>query len=164
MEQRVRHLHSRITTVFEASRLVRYRFDELGPEAFDAWEIDPNTLLGACGIASYALSRVLKKCGVKNHFVMGRFCDPHDRGDHCWVEVPAEKLIIDITATQFKIPSAVHVTSTADPKYLTKIRNAEAVKELETWHRQSHITYPSMIDTVISDVYVQLLQSAFVML
>ena len=159
---KVTHLHSRITTLLEAARLVRRRFEDVGPTVFDTNWIDADTMLGACGIASYTLSAVLRRVGVKCDFVMGRFFTGRDRGEHCWVEVPGESLIIDLTATQFDIPSTVHVTSLTDTRYHERSRNKKAVEELRNWAGQSHLQYEDVLQRIIDDVSVELTQSGFV--
>lgn len=160
---KVQHLHSRVTTMLEASRLVRHQVETLAHEVFWPHAIDADTLLGACGVASYVLSRVLKRVGIKCDFVMGRFGDiTGDRGSHCWVEIPKEGLILDVTATQFDIPSAVHVTSDEDGKYHPRFRNRKAVEELKEWGGQSHLVYKDELDRVVGDVTKQLFQDLFV--
>jgi hypothetical protein len=160
----VRHLHSKLTTVLEASRLVRKRISNVAPVVFDIDSVDPDNLLGACGIASYTLSRVLRRSGVKCDLVMGRFWSSpiRDRGDHCWVYVESLDLIVDITATQFPdMPSEVHVTSGDDFRYKGELHNRQAVKDLKEWEGQSHIEYRDVLDRIVEDVTVQLFQSSF---
>ena len=157
---KVRHLHSRVTTLLEASRLVRHQFENLAVTVFDPQAIDTDTLLGACGIASYVLARVLKRAGVKCDFVMGSYSEEGQH--HCWVEVHKEGLILDVTATQFGVPSVVHVTSDEDRKYLPRVRNRRATEELKGWNGQSHLRYKSELDRVVTDVTVQLFQDGFI--
>lgn len=164
MSGSVRHLHSKLTTVLEASRLVRNRICNIAPVVFDTESIDPDSLLGACGLASYTLSRVLRRAGVKCDLVMGRFWSSpiRDRGDHCWVYIEALDLIVDITATQFPdMPSEVHVTKGDDFRYKGELHNRQAVKDLKDWEGQSHLSYKEVLDRVIEDVTVQLFQSGF---
>lgn len=161
MAGKVRHVHSRVTTVLEAARLVRHSIQVVGPSVFTE-SINCDNMMGACGIASYALARVLRRSGVSCDFVMGRFHERNDRGEHCWVEVPSEDLIVDLTATQFRIPSTVHVTSCEDSRYRPSVRNRKAVEELKDWDSQSHLAYKDVIDTIVADVSIELVQSGFV--
>ena len=153
-----------MTTVLEAARLVRHRISTLAPTLFDPCEIDPDTLQGACGIASYTLARVLRQVGVKCELSMGYFWSSKERcrGQHCWVTVESLDMIVDITATQFDIPSEVHVTVSDDVRYHTSLRNRQAVKDLKTWETQSHLLYKDVLDRLVSDATVQLFQSGFV--
>lgn len=161
---KVQHLHSRITTILEAARLVRHRVECLADNVFDPESVDLDSLLGACGIASYMLSRVLNQLNIKCDFVMGRFwwSDKDDRGDHCWIELPREGLIVDVTATQFGSLATVHVTSGEDVRYRGELRNATAIRDLRGWGGQSHVPYKAVLDESIDDVIIQLFQSGYV--
>lgn len=93
---------------------------------------------------------------------MGRFVSKSHKGAHCWVEVPGVSLILDVTATQFDIPSDVHITSDEDIRYHPLYKNAVAVKMLKGWGGQSHLVYKHELDTIVDDVVVELFQSDFV--
>ena len=62
---------------------------------------EDKTLYCMCGIASVALSRELRRNGIRNKIVYGDFKKNESAwgSDHCWVGV--EGHVIDITATQF---------------------------------------------------------------
>lgn len=158
---KVRHLHSRVTTILEAARLVRRSISDIS-HVFDSTWVNSSNLQGACGIASYVLKRVLKRVGVLCDFIMGKFVSKSHEGAHCWVEVPGVSLILDVTATQFDIPSDVHVTSDEDIRYRPLYKNAAAVKMLKGWGGQSHLVYKHELDTIVDNVVVELFQSDFV--
>ncbi len=160
---KVHQLHSRITTVLEAARLVRRKIEEASRCIFNTEWIDPANLMGACGIASYVLRNVLKSTDIKCDFVMGHFfASKNDMNDHCWVEVPSEGIIVDVTATQFNIPSEVHVTSIDDERYVGVLKNGKAIDDLRRWKDQSHLMYEDVLKSIIDDVSVELVQSGFV--
>jgi hypothetical protein len=158
---KVRHLHSRVTTILEAARLVRRSITDIS-HIFDIEYVNSQNLQGACGIASYVLKRVLKRVGVLCDFVMGSFVTKSHNSSHCWVEVPGISLIVDVTATQFDIPSDVHVTSDEDVRYRPLWKNASGVNRLKGWGGQSHVVYKHELDTVVENVVVELFQSDFV--
>lgn len=154
-----------MTTLLEAARLVRSRITAVAPNVFDMESVDPDNLLGACGIASYTLSKVLRRAGVKCDLVMGRFWSSsiRDRGDHCWVYVESLDLIVDITATQFPdMSSEVHVTSGDDFRYKGELHNRKAMNDLKEWEGQSHLCYQDVLDRIIEDSVIQLFQSGFI--
>jgi hypothetical protein len=127
----------------KAAALVRDEMElfvtTLSPSYFDH-----DTLQGACGISSRVLHRVFKRLGIQNDFVMGQYLkSPHlqeGKDNHCWVEVPRLGVVVDITATQFGVPSPVHVTVPGDP-YQATSRNGTATRRLADWDGQSHTWY-----------------------
>jgi len=160
----VRHRHSKLTTVLEAARLVRAQISKLAPVVFDQNYIDPENLMGACGIASYTLSRVLRKCGVRCDLVIGRFWSStiRDHGNHSWIYVESLDLIVDITATQYPdMPSEVHVTAGDDFRYKSELHNRQAVKDLKEWEGQSPLLYQEALDKVIDAVTVKMFETRF---
>ena len=160
---KVLQLHSRITTILEAARLVRRKIEEASRSIFNTEWIDPTNLMGACGIASYVLRNVLKSTGIKCDFVMGHFiASNNDMNDHCWIAVPSEGIIVDVTATQFNIPSEVHVTAIDDKRYAGVLKNGNAIDDLRRWKDQSHLMYEDVLKSIIDDVSVELVQSGFV--
>lgn len=136
------------STVELAAKMLREEMENLVyqlPLAFDA-----SDLCGACGISSYVLARVLRRLGVRCDLVMGYY-DPNgekaygiDNENHCWVEIPSKRYIVDVTATQFGIRSGVHIAPSGFP-YIPNRRNKSAIKELENWDQQSHIWYESRL-------------------
>lgn len=58
-------------------------------------------LQGFCGLASYALVKLLRKRNIEASIFF------NTKTDHCWVEIAGHA--IDITATQFGIPDKVHI-------------------------------------------------------
>jgi len=160
----VRHRHSKLTTVLEAARLVRANISSMASVVFDQNYIDPENLMGACGVASYTLSRVLRKCGVKCDLVIGRFwsSETRDHGNHCWIYVESLDLIVDITATQYPdMPSAVHVTSGDDFRYKSELHNRQAVKDLKEWEGQSPLLYQEALNKVIENVTTRMFYTRF---
>lgn len=159
----MRHAYSVVSTVLEAARLVRHSMDQFIPSlAAQGLRFDVEDLAGACGIASYALHRVLTQLDVRNDFVMGRYHKKWDRGQHCWVDVLSPNLRIDVTATQFDIPASVHVTSLEDDQYRFQWRNGTAIRRLRDWDDQSHTRNKADLDRIIRDVVDQLEESGFV--
>ena len=123
--------------ILRAAHLVRDQIEELVPR-LDRWSFEAGTLMGACGIASYVLHRVLKRLAVKSDMLMGVYVrDDYDLKreypNHCWVVY--QDLIIDVTATQFRIPARVHVTKDAYP-YLEMFRNEDALEQFTNWDEQ----------------------------
>lgn len=159
----MRHLHSPITTVLEAARLVRHLV-ELRVDTFnDPAEFDDLTLLGACGVSSFCLWQILLALEVDSSLVLGRFTKAgRDRGFHCWVETG--DIIVDVTATQFDIPSPVHVTSKNDSRYSEITRNGGALKHLTTWDNQGIEANMSQLQIIIDDVKDDLAGCGFVRL
>jgi hypothetical protein len=56
-----------------------------------------------CGIAADGVTRALRGAGYEATFVYGVFVRGNGRYAyrHCWTWLPAERLVVDITATQF---------------------------------------------------------------
>ena len=160
----MRHVHSSLATTMEAARLIRHSMEQYVPTLeLKGLRFDSVTLCGACGISSFVLHRVLNRLHVKNDFVMGRYVKKGwDFGQHCWVDVFEPQMRVDITATQFSIPAAVHVTSLTDSRYYKKCRNRTAIKQLKDWEDQSHLTNINELMTIVDDVLYELRDSGFV--
>lgn len=78
--------------------------------------IDHKDLGGGCSISSYIMVKVLERLGVSAKMVSGIFgSGPQYGGWHAWVEY--EGAIYDVTATQFGVRRAVHITEPDDPDY-----------------------------------------------
>lgn len=125
-------------------------------------EIEPETLLGGCGIASYLLQRTLARLGVKSTLVMGRYyLDGYacrdlrweeyvdkDRTNHCWLRV--ENQIIDLTATQFGAEDRVAVREAGDDRYYVVCEGMKAVRRLfRDWDEQSPTAYPKSMSAML---------------
>lgn len=159
------HFHSPIATAIEAAKLVRNCMENFVPELEKSGHnFDSETLLGACGIASYCLQRVLRAVQVRSKFVMGVFDlgDQIDRGQHCWVELQEFPIILDVTATQFDITSPVHITSIDDPKYVVRWKNDPAFRQLQEWRDQSHLFHMNQLRSIIKSCVSELHDARFV--
>lgn len=142
-----------------AAHLVR---DAMEDFVFSKSPVDFSTddLQGACGVASLTLVRVLRRLGFTVDFMMGHFDSSGNVPDqddwnfcnHCWVQVPSHNLIIDVTATQFSIPSRVYLTEMGDWKYTPVHRNRLAVRSLGRWQGQSHTWYLDELRDIVSQV------------
>lgn len=160
----MQHLFSVHDTVLEAADLVRNQMERYVPtlEA-QGLRFDSTTLLGACGIASYCLQRVLKRVKIRSDLVMGRFVKGEwDRGQHCWVELPYSNMLLDVTATQFDVPRRVHVSTPGDARYQHQWRNRAALNHLRDWDDQSQVTNKAHLDKIVKDCVAQLKDSGFV--
>jgi len=97
-------------------------------ESFDYHGDDE--LGGMCATASFALRKYLKKKGIEVEVISGDYKlrdQWFDRECHCWVEYRG--YIIDITATQFGINEAVHITSNREKYYrLRKVPKMSRLK------------------------------------
>lgn len=108
-------------------------------------------LCGACGIASYALWKVLEARGIEADLVcLGGI----DEGYHCWVEV--KSWVVDITATQFGGPEVAVFRASKPPQWAYGIDhgprkvNAAAVKELSKWEEHRPQPYLRRISYLVS--------------
>lgn len=89
-----------------------------------------------CAIASFSLYETFKKNGIKSRVIYGQLKHEHFCGDeHCWVEIPSEKIIVDITATQFGIPEKVHIVSNKNKRYING-KIIKRYKDLDWDHGQ----------------------------
>lgn len=121
-------------------------------EKLKVWQIEPETMCGACGIASYLLHEALTKKEIKSIFVMGRYYpsgyenrskwdeESVKKPNHCWLVVGG--WIVDITATQFGILPEVAVYEKDCDYYHTLHSGSSAIKILNTsWDEQSPACY-----------------------
>lgn len=69
---------------------------------------------GLCGLASEGLVIL---CNTSKLVVASGYFEEWYQG-HAWVQWRPDNMIVDITATQFRIPNRVHVTPTTDPQYV----------------------------------------------
>jgi hypothetical protein len=72
-------------------------------------------LSGLCAIASYELVVELHRAGYMNAALVKGYFYGKRNGNHCWVWL--DDLIIDVTATQFDVPSPVLIARVDDPRY-----------------------------------------------
>lgn len=161
----MKHLFSMHDTVLEAAELVRNQMEEYIPVRDPhGLSFDLDTLMGACGIASYCLQRVLKRVGIRSDLVMGRYVDENDwdRGQHCWVELPYTNMLLDITATQFHVPRRVHIAVPGDRRYRHQWRNRAALNHLRDWEDQSQVSNKEHLDKIVKDCVAQLKDSGYV--
>jgi hypothetical protein len=159
----MKHLRSVHSTIDEAAILVRNQMEQYVPLlAAQDLRFDAENLLGACGIASYCLQRVLKRVGIRSDLVMGQYKDNWHNSQHCWVELPYSNLILDVTATQFDIDQKVHRSEPGDPRYMYQNRNRSALNRLRAWEDQSHLSNKVQLDIIVKDCVAQLIDSGYV--
>ena len=86
-----------------------------------------------CAVASFTLSTALKKEGIKNKVMKGLY---ESCRSHCWVELE-NGIIVDITATQFRIPKKVLIISN-ESIYFEKYNKGRQVfyRDLKGWDTQ----------------------------
>ena len=142
--------------ILDAAELVRCKVKEL-VSTLSQFNFNHETLQGACGIASRTLHRVLKRLGIQNDFVVGRYelHDGSNRINHCWVEIPRLNVVVDLTATQFDLEDQVYFSPCCYP-YIPCHRDAGATKHLSTWEGQSHIWYEKSLKEIEDFAVLQL--------
>ncbi len=86
-------------------------------------------LAGWCSVASQFLAEIATQQGFKVTFVKGLF---GDQGDHCWITYG--RYIIDITATQFRIPHRVRLATRKHSDYKPLLIDSAAVKAVQGWN------------------------------
>ncbi len=145
--------------LIETATLVRQQIEE--HVKVYSTDINPNDLCGACGIASWLLTKVCRKLGYNAKFVMGVFINNHDAfgfttpaNTHCWVVVN-DLIIIDVTATQFGITDKVFVTTVDDKRYVCHHVDKSALHRLSTWEYQSHSYHRFALDKMLKSIHRQ---------
>lgn len=115
----------------------------------EEWGINKRDLGGACGIASYTLSRILRALGIRTEL---RFIS-YGFGGHCWLVLKGTEVALDVTATQFSskkkrvtypdiLLDAQHRHAIYnDPDAEEHKRGADVAKFLQHWGQQSPYTY-----------------------
>ena len=142
-----------------AAALVRQEMEDYVP-VLSPINFNADNLQGACGISSRVLHRALRRLGVQNDFVMGRFGDDWGTRDtHCWVEIPRLRQVVDVTATQFGIEEPVYI-GPIDHPYISHVRNVQATNRLRNWEGQSHIWYLDRLKEM-EDLVVKVCQREF---
>lgn len=111
--------------------------------------INPESLEGACGLASYTLCRALKAFGYRAQLVY----DGDEDGAHCWVELGDE--VIDVTATQFgDFPEVYVVHKSEYPLGYERYRcqGRKAVQQLLEWGTEGHQPHLRKIKALINSL------------
>jgi hypothetical protein len=85
---------------------------------------------GACAISSLLLARVLKANNYKAKFVIGYVLRNKKDYNHAFVIIDDE--IIDITASQFKLPK-IYRQEIKSSMYFIEKTGYEALRELYSW-------------------------------
>lgn len=115
-------------------------------------DCDPDTMMGACCIASYFLYRLLKKNGYSPTFIIAM--DKNDCMGHCWVEL--ESYVLDLTPRQFDggLPDILVIKKNKYtikvPKiknFISILKNRKAIADSKKWvYSQSPLNYLGKIN------------------
>jgi len=156
-------------TVIKTAKAVRKEVQRWAYKLEDDYAITPDTLRGACGIASFLLHEALEAQGISSIFVMGRFwsrgysntpwADSADPlyTNHCWLVV--DGMIVDITATQFDEEEPVYLTEADDDRYRPVYQNQEGVDILMSkWDDQSPKKYPNSMPRILTKALQEISQ------
>jgi len=126
------------------------------PDKIEAYAED----LGcACAIGSYILTRALKRARIPSIFVVGIAYEKslpsyYTQGveNHCWIEL-MDGTIIDITATQFGVPSKLIFFHRKNRNYRPHLKGREAIKSLKLWPvEQNPMNHQGLLKTAIKTI------------
>jgi hypothetical protein len=105
--------------------------------------------MGACGVAAYAMCKLLRRLGSQPKLVMSGGPFPGSR--HCWTEV--DGFIVDLTATQFGYTKPVQVVTRRSEWHTPWLcEGRDALERLKTWDLQNPLKHREAIDAAVSRV------------